>query len=80
MISYYWVVLAVGFAAMLAYFEGENATIAWYASIEEPGYYHDAVSFVPTIVYSLAIIIMNQIFRPLAVRLNEWGKPWLVCV
>ncbi|XP_067948258.1 anoctamin-10-like isoform X2 [Watersipora subatra] len=64
--------LAIGFAAMLAYFEGENATIAWYASIEEPGYYHDAVSFVPTIVYSLAIIIMNQIFRPLAVRLNEW--------
>lgn len=59
---------------MLVYFWCEDATVEWYNSFEEPGYYHEAVSYVPTIVYSVAIIVMNQLYRPLAVRLNEWGE------
>ena len=58
---------------MLAYFWFEDKTLAWYNSHEEPGYFVEAVSYVPTVVYSLAIIIMNQLYRPLAIKLNEWG-------
>jgi len=65
---------------MLAYFKFEFAVVAWYKTIEKPHYGYMAVSFVPTIVYSVAIIVMNQLYRPLAIKLNEWGEnPICVC-
>ena len=48
--------------------------VAWFMSVESPGIYENVWSFVPTVLYSIAIIVMNQLYRPLAIQLNEWGK------
>lgn len=58
---------------MIVYIKCEDNTVQWYNTLSEPGYYEEAYSYVPTVVYSLAIIVMNQLYRPLAVTLNDIG-------
>lgn len=69
-------VLFLAFLIMLAYFWMED--IAHEYNRKAGTSYSEIILFLPTVIYVLAVIVMNAIYRPLAVKLNNWGKSKLI--
>ena len=64
--------LVVAFFAMLAYFWAEH-WIKVHAP-QDKGLLTTLQNLVPTIVYAIAIGILNAIYRTIAEKLNKYGK------
>ena len=64
--------LKVAFVVMLIYFYWEQKAIAYYNENKDIGGF--ILVNVPSAIYAVAIILMNAVYRKLAITLNDWGK------
>lgn len=62
--------LAVAFYIMLGYFGLQAIVDQWYR--EEKQWYYRLSTFMPTVIYAIAIAILNAIYRKIATRLNDF--------
>jgi len=66
------IALVIAWFVMLLYFYLEDYVKPLYAGDET--LYGTVLSLLPTIVYALIVLILNAIYQPLAVALNNWGN------
>jgi len=66
------VALVVAWLVMLLYFYLEDYVKPLYQGDETM--YGTFLSLLPTIVYAFIVLILNAIYQPLAVALNNWGN------
>ena len=56
---------------MLVYYKIENAVLLIFA---EDTYFHFGMRFVPSIIYSVVVMIYGMIFAVVAVKVTDWGE------
>ncbi len=56
---------------MLCYYRFENWAIQ---SFTEPTYLHLALTFVPSVLYSIIVIVFGMVYNGVAVALTDWGN------
>lgn len=66
------VALVVAWYAMLLYFYLEDCFKPLHKG--DTSLYGTFLSLVPTVVYAVLVMVLNAIYQPLAVALNEWGN------
>ena len=71
--------LSIAFGVMLFYFWLETKALAYTKYAEFPGIVTTIIMLLPTVVYALFINVLNAVYRPFAVFLNNWGERF-VCV
>lgn len=64
--------LFVSFEVMCLYFATENWAMEYYNN--DPNLLSTIISYCPSIIYSLIVMIMNHFYRHFATRLNDYGK------
>ena len=64
--------LYVSFKVMCIYFEIENWTMDLYN--QDPSSLSSVVSYCPSIIYALLVMVMNHLYRHYATKLNDYGK------
>ena len=64
--------LYLSFKIMCIYFEAEDQVLIYYN--ENPNLFRTLISYCPTIVYALIVMLMNHLYRLLVTKLNDYGK------
>ena len=64
--------LYIAFKVMLIYFDVENATLLYYQSY--PSTFTNVLTYLPSILYALIVLLMNHSYRILATKLNDYGN------
>jgi len=64
------VALVIAWYVMLFYFYLEDYVKPMYK--DDKSLYGTVLSLLPTIVYAVSVLVLNAIYRPLAVALNHW--------
>lgn len=64
--------LFISFEVMCLYFATENLAMEYYNS--DPNLLSTIISYCPSIIYALIVMIMNHFYRLFATRLNDYGK------
>jgi len=66
------VALVVAWFVMLLYFYLEEYLKPLHKG--DASFYGKCVSLLPTVIYAVIVLILNAVYQPLAVALNEWGN------
>ena len=64
--------LLIAWYVMLVYFDMEDQVRPMYKG--DTTLYGLCLSFLPTVVYTVIVLVLNAVYHPLAVALNRWGN------
>jgi len=71
--------LGIAFCIMLLYFWLDTIALDFTKDSVLPGFITTLIMLLPTVIYALFITVINAVYRPLAVFLNNWGKFVCTC-